>query len=112
MPEAVEKCVTRILPAIRKQYPSKTPEEQRSIAWGTCTKMYKEGKLTATGEPLEELSLEEKIALLFPRTGDKPGSGPGGNCVCPNCGFKIVHTTNVPCNETPCPKCGATMTRE
>jgi len=64
MPIAVEKCVTRILPAIRKQYPNKTPEEQRSIAWGTCTKMYNEGKLTADGEELTELTPAEKIALL------------------------------------------------
>ena len=44
--------------------------------------------------------------------GDKPGSGPGGSCVCPNCGAKISHTTNVPCNQIGCPNCGTKMTRE
>lgn len=44
--------------------------------------------------------------------GDKPGSGPDGNCVCPECGKKVPHTTGVPCNETKCPECGAIMTRE
>ena len=44
--------------------------------------------------------------------GDKPGSGPGGNCVCPQCGAKVPHTTAVPCNEIKCPKCGTIMTKE
>lgn len=44
--------------------------------------------------------------------GDKPGSGPGGNCVCPECGAKVAHTTATPCNQVSCPKCGATMTKE
>ena len=44
--------------------------------------------------------------------GDKPGSGPAGNCVCPSCGYKTSHTRTKPCNERKCPKCGATMTRE
>jgi len=44
--------------------------------------------------------------------GDKPGAGPGGNCVCPNCGAKVPHTVNQPCNEIDCPKCGTKMTRE
>jgi len=44
--------------------------------------------------------------------GDKPGSGPGGNCICPSCGHKMKHTWATPCNTKKCPKCGATMTRE
>jgi len=44
--------------------------------------------------------------------GDKPGSGPGGNCVCPSCGYKTEHTWAEPCNTRKCPKCGATLTRE
>jgi hypothetical protein len=44
--------------------------------------------------------------------GDKPGSGPAGNCVCPSCGAKVSHTVNSPCNETKCPKCNTIMTRE
>jgi len=44
--------------------------------------------------------------------GDKPGSGPGGNCICPSCGYKIEHTWAEPCNTKTCPKCGAKLTRE
>lgn len=44
--------------------------------------------------------------------GDKPGSGPGGRCVCPACGYVSSHSRLDPCNKKKCPKCGATMTRE
>lgn len=44
--------------------------------------------------------------------GDKPGSGPGGKCVCPSCGYTTAHTRYKPCNQRKCPKCGETMTRE
>lgn len=44
--------------------------------------------------------------------GDKPGSGPGGYCVCPSCGHKIPHSRLAPCNQRKCPKCGTTMTKE
>lgn len=44
--------------------------------------------------------------------GDKPGAGPGGYCICPECGHRMEHTTAVPCNETVCPECGTMMTRE
>jgi len=39
-------------------------------------------------------------------------AGPGGNCVCPNCGAKKAHQRGVACYEIKCPKCGAKMTRE
>ena len=44
--------------------------------------------------------------------GDKPGSGPAGNCICPNCGAKVSHIAGNPCNERECPKCNTIMTRE
>jgi hypothetical protein len=44
--------------------------------------------------------------------GDKPGSGPGGNCVCPSCGTTVVHTRGIPCFTRACPKCGARLTRQ
>jgi len=44
--------------------------------------------------------------------GDKPGSGPSGNCVCPSCGHTVSHSRLTPCNKRKCPKCGTTMTRE
>jgi len=39
-------------------------------------------------------------------------AGPGGNCICPNCGERLAHQIGTPCFERKCPKCGATMTRE
>jgi len=47
----------------------------------------------------------------FP-TGDKPGSGPGGYCICPSCGYKTPHSRLRPCNQRTCPKCGDTLTKE
>jgi len=44
--------------------------------------------------------------------GDKPGSGPAGNCICPSCGYTTPHSRLQPCNQRKCPKCGATLTRE
>lgn len=44
--------------------------------------------------------------------GDKPGSGVGGNCVCPKCGHKTSHSRATPCNQRKCPKCGTVMTRQ
>ena len=40
------------------------------------------------------------------------GMGPGGECVCPNCGTRATHQVGYPCNQIPCPNCGTTMTRE
>jgi len=39
------------------------------------------------------------------------GIGPGGNCVCPNCGATAPHQRGAPCYQMKCPKCGAQMTR-
>jgi len=39
------------------------------------------------------------------------GLGPGGFCICPNCGEKIPHQRGIPCYTVKCPNCGAPMTR-
>ncbi len=44
--------------------------------------------------------------------GARPGSGPGGNCVCPSCGAVVAHQRGVPCYQVQCPKCGAAMTKQ
>mgnify|MGYP002351137561 CR=1 FL=1 len=38
--------------------------------------------------------------------------GPGGYCVCANCGGKIEHRQGVKCTALKCPNCGHTMVRE
>jgi hypothetical protein len=45
------------------------------------------------------------------RMGGPFAAGPGGNCVCPNCGATVAHTVGQPCNAKSCPKCGTKMTR-
>jgi hypothetical protein len=43
--------------------------------------------------------------------GNRPGSGPSGECVCPNCGARVSHQVGNPCYNRSCPKCGAKMVR-
>jgi len=45
------------------------------------------------------------------RMGGSQRLGPGGECVCPNCGAKVDHKLGVPCYEMDCPKCGTKMVR-
>jgi len=40
------------------------------------------------------------------------GLGPGGICVCSNCGHEEEHQRGQPCYEKECPKCGTKMTRD
>ena len=39
----------------------------------------------------------------------RPGSG--GDCICPDCGQKKLHTPGIPCTEEICSYCGAMMVR-
>jgi len=43
--------------------------------------------------------------------GTKAGAGPGGYCVCPNCGYKTRHAVGIPCYSYTCPKCGIKLVR-
>jgi len=40
------------------------------------------------------------------------GQGPGGECVCPQCGYTISHQRGVPCSDLKCPKCGLGLNRK
>jgi predicted Fe-Mo cluster-binding NifX family protein len=46
------------------------------------------------------------------RMGGPLAAGPGGYCVCPQCGHKEPHQVGVPCLQKQCPKCGTAMVRE
>ncbi len=39
------------------------------------------------------------------------GAGPGGECVCPQCGARVPHQPGVPCTQVRCPQCGTPMIR-
>jgi hypothetical protein len=42
---------------------------------------------------------------------NRPGAGPGGDCLCPNCGARSPHKPGTPCTSLKCPQCGAGMIR-
>ncbi|MFW6047403.1 MAG: DUF134 domain-containing protein [Candidatus Woesearchaeota archaeon] len=46
------------------------------------------------------------------RMGGSFSAGPGGDCVCPECGHKQKHQRGIPCTNMKCPKCNSFMTRE
>ncbi|OPY18059.1 MAG: hypothetical protein A4E74_00854 [Syntrophus sp. PtaB.Bin075] len=46
------------------------------------------------------------------RRGGPLAAGPGGYCVCAQCGHKEPHQIGIPCVQQKCPKCGAAMARE
>ncbi|MFW6115111.1 MAG: (Fe-S)-binding protein [Thermodesulfobacteriota bacterium] len=35
----------------------------------------------------------------------------GGQCICPNCGYKATHQGSTPCYRLRCPQCGSPMAR-
>ena len=46
------------------------------------------------------------------RMGGNQAGGPGGFCVCPQCGQKVKHIAGVPCYDQKCPKCNTPLIRE
>ncbi len=43
--------------------------------------------------------------------GNRPGSGPGGEGVCPQCGAQVPHERGVPCSSVKCPQCGTALVK-
>lgn len=52
-----------------------------------------------------------RIGRGLGRMGGAAAGGPGGQCVCPQCGQTASHERGVPCAERKCPRCGTAMTR-
>ena len=46
------------------------------------------------------------------RQGGPAAAGPGGECICSECGHVEPHQRGVPCYQRTCPKCGKPMTRK
>lgn len=42
----------------------------------------------------------------------RSGAGPGGSCLCPNCGTRVPHKAGTPCMTITCPQCGTQMMRD
>jgi uncharacterized Zn finger protein (UPF0148 family) len=40
------------------------------------------------------------------------GMGPGGECICPNCGHREPHKRGIPCYGIKCPKCDTPLMRD
>jgi hypothetical protein len=45
------------------------------------------------------------------RMGGPQSAGPGGECVCPDCGHRERHVAGRPCYQKKCPECGTKMVR-
>ena len=68
------------------------------------------------------MSIQSSFGKVGPRShsqggggqggGNKPGSGPGGDCICPKCKYKEPHVAGQRCMDRTCPKCGQKMIRE
>ena len=43
--------------------------------------------------------------------GGSAGPGPGGFCVCPNCGAAVPHEQGIPCSQVVCSRCDRPMVR-
>lgn len=46
------------------------------------------------------------------RGGGGFAGGPGGECVCLQCGKTMPHERGVPCVQQTCPQCGVPLTRK
>jgi predicted Fe-Mo cluster-binding NifX family protein/DNA-directed RNA polymerase subunit RPC12/RpoP len=66
--------------------------------------------LTPTVPPHRGLSVTP-TSIGF-RRGGGFGVGSKGYCVCPNCGYRVIHMPGSPCVEQICPQCGSRMMRE
>jgi len=68
---------------------------------------YRSGKLEAS-PTIPQSHRNSRFSL---NTGRR-GLGPGGECVCTNCGATIPHRQGFPCREETCPSCGGKMGRK
>ena len=65
-----------------------------------------------TGQSVKGLETGSRKGPFKGSRGVRFTAGPGGYCVCPNCGYKVSHQIGTPCYQQHCPKCKTAMTRE
>jgi hypothetical protein len=59
--------------------------------------------------------VDEEVAMVEKGSGlskEYAGLGPGGYCVCPDCGYRIKHQRGMPCTSLKCPSCNTPLKRE
>ena len=89
-----------LLPGLLSKPPKTAPPKKPKVPKGV--------KLPKGPKPPEAA---KEAAGGLGRMGGPAAGGPGGNCVCPECGATAMHKVGAPCYSRKCPKCGATMTR-
>ncbi len=57
----------------------------------------------------EHIEPERKKPNEVAQTATPQRHGPGGYCVCVQCGQEAPHASGRTCQEQPCPTCGAAM---
>lgn len=74
---------------------------------------YVKGQLLNLTEPCKEAGHQPTLteASMYRGRMGGYGLGPGGECVCPRCGYRIPHIRGSPCFQIRCPQCGSFMTR-
>lgn len=55
---------------------------------------------------------DERTAMTDKTSHSHQCLGPGGTCVCPQCGTEAPHRNGVPCQQERCPRCGAKLLRK
>ena len=91
-----------------------TNQDKKNIAnmLSSCTKycMYPTDKYSEEDiKKFMDVSAETRPGRMG---GNKPGSGPGGKCVCPNCGYTKPHVAGEACFMQSCAKCGTKMRKK
>ena len=65
------------------------------------------GGYMSTEQPKQGMGRGNRQGRGLGRRGDNTQNG--DFCICPNCGYKILHSRGNPCNQIKCPECGAMM---
>lgn len=76
---------------------------------------YRNKELKAMDKPTVAAKFGTEQTTVWPRCGrgmGRRGYGHVGNCICTQCGEKIIHQPGIPCRTVRCPKCNAPMVRE
>lgn len=59
--------------------------------------------------------MQSNTTIYGPGAGRRNGpyrAGPGGDCVCPNCGYIQPHNRGNPCTDNVCPECNTSLVRK